>query len=129
VSISSGTTSPGDVKLSPAPPTEKGSLSGTASLVLDNGETSPLAGVLIRVTTNDDPGLMQPLPAKANMAGGAAFDFFTRPGVPPNYRELYAFTDDAGAYSIDGIPAGTYTAVAVRPGLESDRKQVTISGT
>ncbi len=129
VDISAGSTTPGDAKLSPAPPAEKGSMSGTAYLVFDSGDKSPLAGVLVRVTTNDDPGWMQPMPARATAAGGAEVSFFDRPGLPPNRRELYTFTDDKGAYTIDGIPAGQYSAVAVRPGLEPDRKSVTISGT
>ena len=105
-----------------------GSLSGTVDLVTDGGDKEPLSGVLVRLTNNTDPQPMRPLPDKAVTAAGAQIDLRTSPGIaPPFPRDYYAFSDESGAFLIDGVPAGPYTAVAVRPGLEPDSKQVTIA--
>ena len=125
--VSPFSTTPGDIQLHAADPTAKGVMTGTAYLIADDGQKSPVAGVLVRLAPRDYPDPVQPLPGEAIGSNGAPVDVYPSSGRSHSYRERYTFTDETGAYSLDGIPAGDYLAVAVRPGLEVDQKPVTIT--
>jgi hypothetical protein len=127
--VSPFSTTPGDIRLHAADPAARGIMAGTAYVVDEDGTKAPVAGVLIRIAPRNlpDPPVM-PLPGEATGANGAAMDLWGAAGRAHSFRDRYTHTDDSGAYSLDGIPAGDYVAVAVRPGLEPDHKPVTISG-
>lgn len=127
VTVTAGTTTSGDVSLASAPPVPHGSMSGTAFLVAADGSKQPLDGVLVRLAPVNDPLPMRPMPAVATDSTGAHISFY--PGIwgGGGIQELYTFTDSTGAYKLDNVPAGNYTAVAVRPGLDPDSKPVTIT--
>ena len=126
-------TTAGDLRLHAADASAKGVLRGTAYAVDEDGSKSPVAGVLVRVVSrgSTEPPMppFQPLPGEAIGAGGAAFDLYPSAGRSHSYRELYTYSDENGAYILDGIPAGEYIAAAVRPGLVPEEKNVTISAT
>lgn len=144
LAVEAGATTPGDAALAPDVAAETGALSGTVYLRMDSGDPTPLAGVLVRVTPKDEPVEIQPLPDDAIDEDGDVVDLYpddsdVPPPPPPPLKsgdstmpvrfsdEYYAFSDENGQYSIDGIPAGEYTAMAVRPGLQPDRQPVTIT--
>jgi hypothetical protein len=68
-----------------------------------------------------------PLPEQAVDQNGAPVNLYGAASRLTSYRERYTFTDETGGYTLDGIPAGDYIAVAVRHGLETDQKPVTIT--
>ncbi len=122
--VVAGSTSPGDAALTPAAPASKGSMTGTVSLIADDGTQHPLAAALVRLAHKTDPQPLKPLPANiVQMAQGGQPVLFP---TDRHDRELCTFTDDNGAYTLQGVPAGDYVAVAVRPGLEPNQKPVTI---
>src|SRR5687768_120006 len=125
--VSAFSTTPGDIQIHVADAGAKGVMSGTAYLISDDGQKSPLAGVLVRLAPRDYPDPVQPLPGEAVGSNGAPIDLYPASGRSHTYRERYTFTDETGAYSLDGISAGDYLAVAVRHGLEVDQKPVTIT--
>ncbi len=125
--VSAFSTTPGDIQLHAADPAANGVMAGTAYLISEEGQKSPVAGVLVRVTPREYPDPIQPLPGEAIGSNGASVDMYPASGRSHSFRERYTFTDETGAYSLDGIPAGDYLAVAVRPGLEVDQKPVTIT--
>ncbi|MCX6376446.1 MAG: carboxypeptidase regulatory-like domain-containing protein, partial [Armatimonadetes bacterium] len=142
LTVEAGATTPGDAALAPDVAAETGTLSGTVYLRADSGDPTPLAGVLVRVTPKDEPVEIQPLPDDAIDEDGEVVDLYPDdddvPPPPPLKSgdstmperfsdEYYAFSDENGKYTIDGIPAGEYTAMAVRPGLQPDRQPVTIT--
>jgi len=144
LSVEAGATTPGDAALAPDVAAEAGTLSGTVYLRMDSGEPHPLAGVLVRVTPKNEPIEIQPLPDGAVDEDGDVVDLYpgdndVPPSPPPPLKsgdstmpvrfsdEYYAFSDENGQYSIDGIPAGEYIAMAVRPGLQPDRQPVIIT--
>lgn len=122
--VRAGATTPGDAALEPGEAGPRGAMAGTAYLVTPDGGKQPLAGVLVRLAAADDPVPMRPLPATALGPDGATVGLY--PGGPGADRELYTFTDENGAYRIEGAPAGEYVAAAVRPGLVADSRNVAI---
>jgi len=50
---------------------------------------------------------------------------FVPPG-PPIRRRLFTFTKADGSFELTGVPAGTYTAIAYKPGYEHDEEQVEV---
>jgi hypothetical protein len=127
VDVKAGATTPGDIRLTPDEPGAQGSVSGTVSAVTADGGTEPLAGALVRLAAPDDPVAYRPLPGSAGRPGGGKVEFYDSLPPGPPVRELYTFSDEKGAYRVDGVPAGTYTAVAVRPGFVTDSKPVTVA--
>lgn len=127
LTVAAGSTTPGDAILEPAPAQGAGSMTGTVYLVADNGDKSPLAGALVRLARRNEIEPMRPLPLGTN-AGAPGVERVFYPDVKDRYREreLYTFSTDDGSYKLDGVPAGDYTAIAVRPGLEAHQQPVTI---
>lgn len=142
LAVEAGMTTPGDAALSPGVAAGNGTLSGNVYLRATSGDPTPLAGVLVRVTPREEPIEIQPLPDGAVDENGNVVDLYPDDNdVPPSpplrsggstmpvrfSNEYYAFSDENGKYTIDGIPAGDYIAMAVRPGLQPDRQPVTIT--
>ena len=126
LTVSDGVTTPGDAKLTPIDPsTTAGTVSGTAYLVDDSGAKNPIGGVLVRLAKADDPAPMAPMPDSAIDTGGNTVMLYPSKHGP----EYYSYTDSTGAYTITGVPAGAYLAVAVRPGMEADSHAVTVVAT
>jgi hypothetical protein len=122
-------TTVGDAALQPDPTADVGALAGTVYLAQASGETRPIAGVLVRLIPEAEPIEYEPLPGEAIGEDGQVVDLYPddeAPG-PPIFHEYYAFSDENGAYRIDGVPVGRYTAVAVRPGLVPGHQPVTIT--
>ncbi len=120
VTVNASATTTGDFALAPVSTSSAGSLKGTVSVRSEDGSLRPLAGVLVRVARPDDPDRFAPVPdtppAPPALASRAEGD-----------RDYCAFTGADGAYLIEGIPAGTYLAIAVRPGMQHAQASVTIT--
>lgn len=123
VTVNARATSTGDVALVPVSPAETGSVEGIVFVRNADGTTTPLAGVLVRLADLGDPYILEPLPLRAAPPSRGVDDSWTPPSP---YRDYCAFTDENGEYSIEGVPAGHYLAVAVRPGFEPERKEVDV---
>ncbi len=118
VSVSAGTTTPADFALSPEAAQGTGTMTGTVYLITDSGSQTPLPGALVRLAPANYVGIMQPLPAAVMPGAGG------HPNLGP---EWITFTDENGNYTLSGVPAGDYLAIAVRAGLDADRESVTIT--
>ena len=129
--VSPFSTTAGDLRLHAADPAAKGVMSGTATLVAEDGARTPVAGALVRLVPRGlpEPPMppTRPLPEQALGAGGGSVDLYPSAGRSHTSRDRYTYTDENGAYSLDGIPAGEYTAAAVRAGLDPEEKPVTIT--
>lgn len=138
LTVEAGVTTPGDAVLSPANQTGTGSVAGTVYLT-SGGKRSPLPGVLVKVMSPEEPIDIPPLPGNAVNEKGEIVSFSagravlgksvsgsrssTFPRMPVEY---YAYTNQDGKYRIDGIPAGEYTVLAMRPGMEYASQGITI---
>ena len=124
-------TTVGDAALEPDPTAEVGALAGTVYVKPETGDPAPVAGVLVRLIPKADPIEYEPLPEEAIGENGDVVDIYPddddQAPAPPIFQEYYAFSDENGAYRIDGVPVGEYTAVAVRPGLVPDHQAVIIA--
>ena len=128
LTVNSGATTPGDVALQPISPEETGSVEGTAYLKAENGDLTPISGVMVRlVSMAVVPMDVPPLPPTAIDESGTAVNLYPEPWPIPFPRDYYAFTGDDGKYRIDGVLPGDYMAVAIRPGLEIDSHPVTVT--
>lgn len=123
VTIGAGSVTSRNMALSAMSPAGAGSVAGTVWLRIDGGSPSPLGGVMVRFYSLEDPA---PPPPGAPLPESDP-DVPPAPPDPGECREYYTFTGPDGRYRLDGLPAGVYHAEAVRPGLNSDDKQVTIS--
>lgn len=126
LTVAAGATTTGDAALHALPPAESGAMKGLATLTMEDGTQRPLGGVLVRLAPQNALNPERPAPETACDVDGNTVPLY---GGPPTElpRDYYTFTADDGTYLLDGIPAGDYLAVAVRPGLDSDRTPVTIT--
>ncbi len=131
LTVTAGSTTVGDAALTPIVVPNSGSLAGQVSVVTEDGANKPLPGVMVRlapVALANDPNQQQPLPPVAlDGAGKEVAIYPDAPPVPDNARGWYAFTDQEGMYQIDGIPAGDYIALAIRPGFLVAHQTVAIA--
>ncbi len=114
---------------------DTGTLKGTVSLESD-GTVTPLAGALVRlrpVETSDEDSLNQPLPAMLYQVAADSNRPVKIDPVTGNIdsiqecpRELIAYTNETGSYVIENIPAGSYRAKAVSPGMDVKGAAVTV---
>ncbi len=136
LAVTTGATTTGDAALPTLPPTERGGMKGIASLKMDDDTLRPLGGVLVRLAPMNALEPERPAPETARDGAGNTVPLYPDrnrlmppPPPPPGMpvvREYYTYTAEDGSYALEGIPAGNYLAVAVRPGLEGERKPVTI---
>ncbi len=107
-----------------------GTLFGTVTAVV-NGAQVPVPGALVALVPQG-VSLPEPLPTPLEMTVGEVVRALQNPvkgaGQVPRYghRPLFTFTRADGSYEIAGIPAGTYLAVALKPGYSRDEKTVTV---
>lgn len=146
LTVAANATTAGDASLQTDTQAGTGAVSGTVSVQTDSGESRPVSGVLVRLVKHGSPVDTNPLPGDAIDADGNVVDLYPNDGndapppvpqgiapsgsgVPPVpfMNEYYTFSDENGAYKIDGVPAGQYTAVAVRPGMQADQQSVAIT--
>ncbi len=141
LTVTAGATTPGDAALQAGAPAGTGTLTGTAYLQTDSGEPQPVPGVLVRLVPSGHPVDVDPLPDWAIGGDGNPVDLYPDDGVAPPpvpfskldgppmppYFDYYTYTDENGAYKMTDLPAGQYTAVAVRPGLQIEQQTVTIA--
>ena len=143
LTVNAGATTPGDASLAKSAPTETGSLTGSVYLQTDSSDPRPIPGVLVRLVPNGEPIDTHPLPGGAVGEDGDSVDLYPDDGIAPPpipfgrddgvpmppvwFDQYYTYTDENGAYQLGGVPAGQYTAVAVRPGLQSAQQAVTIT--
>lgn len=119
--VTAGAATTVNVSLATVPPAGSGVVEGTVSTTDAAGATVPLAGALVRLGRADETGDL-PIPDVMNDNKGGTVDLRGEGHGGP--RPLYAYTDEAGGYRIEGVPAGSFRAVAVRAGFE--RKAVTV---
>jgi len=124
VTIAAGSTAEGDIKLVAVSAAAKGSVQGTVTTTNSDGSVTPLGGVFIALypASGAAPTPM-PLPPTALGAGNQPVTIYS-PG--PSWLGYYAYTASDGTYTIAGVPAGAYTANAVRPGFQSATQSVTV---
>jgi len=122
--VSAGATATGDVALQIADPTA-GSIQGVVSGTNSDGSLSTLSGVFVVLMPNNGGVLPPVIPMPAYATGENDKKISLYP-MPPLYQQYYAYTADDGTYKINGIPAGDYTATAMRPGFDTATQSVTI---
>ena len=118
LTVIAGQTTVGDTALTPASTAGAGSMAGAvyADSRTADSVSRPLAGALVRLVPADFPNSDAPLP----VTSGAG----SREMPPLALPEYYAFSGEDGTYRIDGVPAGSYLAVAVRHGFMPDKRSV-----
>ena len=117
LTVTAGSTTAGDIALTPAAAAATGSMTGSVTALDASGTPSPIGGVLVRLTSPGDVTANAPMPRPYSVHGGF--------GVP--VADMFTFSDATGAYTLSNVPAGTYLAVAVRPGLTTATATVTIA--
>lgn len=123
ITITAGATANGDIALTPAP-VSAGTVSGTVTEQNSDGSTSPLAGVFVVLYSPTAVGTPMATPPTAIGPGKSTVTLFS---VPPGFHEYYAYTASDGTYTINGVPAGPYTAYAIRPGFQSSNQSITVT--
>jgi len=118
VTVYAASTTPGDVALYPVATGETGAVKGTVYLSTDDGRVDPLVGVMVILTSADNPEPPPPLPPLYEQQPGGRFGYVG--------DEYWAYSGPDGTYSIEGVPPGRYVATAVRPGMQIDQQEVTI---
>jgi hypothetical protein len=117
VDVAAGATTSCDIQLAPNDAGPRGAIAGVVTTLSESGAAEPVAGALVTV---EPPAAMptepQALPRNLRKMGAH---------MPPE-PAYYAYTDETGAYRIDGIPAGAYAASAVRPGFRPASASVQI---
>jgi hypothetical protein len=143
LTVNAGSTTTGDASLTKDASVQAGALSGVVYLQTDSTDPRPVPGVLVRLVPSGKPTDTNPLPGGAIGADGDPVDLYPDDGIAPPppppgkgdgapappvwFDQYYTYTDENGAYKLDGVPAGQYTAVAVRPGLQPSQQAVTIT--
>lgn len=128
LTVNAGATTPGDAALQPISPEETGSVEGTAYLKAENGDLTPISGVMVRLVSKDVILLdVPPLPPTATDESGTTVNLYPDPSPIPFPNDYYTFTGEDGKYRLDGVLPGDYMAVAIRPGLEVDSHPVTVT--
>jgi hypothetical protein len=125
LTVSAGATTAGDVALQAAT-TSTGSVAGSVTSTNTDGAVVPVSGVFI-VLTSSTSGAQPPIvamPATATSASNQSIALY--PTIGPSWQQYYTYTADDGSYHLDGVPAGSYTATAMRSGFNSQSQSVTI---
>ncbi len=128
LSVNAAATTVGDAQLTVVD-VEAGSVKGTVSGTSADGATFPLGGAFIVLMPNNGvvppPPPTIPQPATATDGGHNVVNIYPMP-PDPNWKEYYSYSSDDGSYQVSGIPAGVYSATAMRPGFDSITQQVTV---
>jgi len=109
-------------------PRETGTVYGTVMAQVD-GNLIPVPGALVMLKPQGTP---EPVISEKLTVGQLISEQmnptqqgFVPPG-PPIRRRLFTFTKADGSFELTGVPAGTYTAIAFKPGYGRDEKQVEV---
>ena len=109
-------------------PRETGTVYGTVMAQVD-GNLIPVPGALVMLKPQGTP---EPIISEELSVGQLISEQmnptqqgFVPPG-PPIRRRLFTFTKADGSFELTGVPAGTYTAVAFKPGYGRNEKQVEV---
>lgn len=124
VDVVAGAATTANAALAAAASAGTGVVEGTVSTTNASGEVVPLAGALVRLGRTDETDDL-PIPDVMTNGKGDQVDLRGdghRGGVP-----LFAFTDKTGAYRIEGVPAGTFRAMAVRAGFDPKAVEVSLT--
>jgi len=120
-----------DFQLTPRP-RETGTVVGTVMAEL-NGTLVPVPGALVLLkpqngiivplseTVTEETTVGQLISSQMNPSQQG----LVPPGRPIRYR-LFTFTKADGSFELTGVPAGTYTAIALKPGYGQDTKTVEV---
>jgi hypothetical protein len=110
-------------------PRETGTVYGTVMAQVD-GNLIPVPGALVMLKPQGTP---EPVISEKLTVGQLISEQmnptqqgFVPPG-PPIRRRLFTFTKADGSFELTGVPAGTYTAIAFKPGYGRDEKQVEVT--
>jgi hypothetical protein len=110
-------------------PRETGTVYGTVMARVDDGNLIPVPGALVMLKPQGTP---EPVISEKLTVGqliskqmNPTQQGFVPPG-PPIRRRLFTFTKADGSFELTGVPAGTYTAIAFKPGYGRDEKQVEV---
>jgi len=109
-------------------PRETGTVYGTVMAQVD-GNLIPVPGALVMLKPQGTP---EPVISEKLTVGqliskqmNPTQQGFVPPG-PPIRRRLFTFTKADGSFELTGVPAGSYTAIAFKPGYGRDEKQVEV---
>ncbi len=109
-------------------PRETGTVYGTVMAQVD-GNLIPVPGALVMLKPQGTP---EPIILEKLTVGqlisvqmNPTQQGFMPPGPPIRHR-LFTFTKADGSFELTGVPTGTYTAVAFKPGYGRDEKQVEV---
>jgi len=120
-------TTPLDFTLVPLP-RETGIVYGTVMAQVD-GNLIPVPGALVMLKPQgtSEPIILEELTVGQLISAqmNPTQQGFVPPG-PPIRRRLFTFTKADGSFELTGVPTGTYTAVAFKPGYGRDEKQVEV---
>ncbi len=126
LTVNAAATTVGDAQLTAADITA-GSVKGTVSGSNADGTVFPLGGAFIILVPNNGP-TPPPIPTVPQPA--RALDgnrnVVSQYPVDPVWKEYYSYSADDGSYQVDGVPAGVYSATAMRPGFDSVTSPVTV---
>ena len=120
-------TTPRDFTLVPLP-RETGIVYGTVMAQVD-GNLIPVPGALVMIKPQGTP---EPIILEELTVGqlireqmNPTQQGFVPPG-PPIRRRFFTFAKADGSFELTGVPAGTYTAIAFKPGYGRDERQVEV---
>ena len=127
VTVEALKTVPLDFTLTPLP-RETGTVYGTVMAQV-NGNLLPVPGALVMLKPQ---GVPEPLELEKLTVGQLISEQMNPvkqglvPPGPPIRRRLFTFTKADGSYELTGVPAGSYIAVAFKPGYGRDEKPVEV---
>ena len=124
--MTAGATAAGDIHLV-AVTVGSGIMQGTVTETNSDGSSSALGGVFVILTAANSGGgspVTDPVPPTAMGSGGLPIILWP---ISPIGSDFFAYSASDGTYSIAGVPAGTYTATAIRPGFVTQTEAVTIT--
>ena len=109
-------------------PRETGIVYGTVMAQVD-GKLIPVPGALVMLKPQGtpEPIILEKLTVGQLISAqmNPTQQGFVPPGPPIRHR-LFTFTKADGSFELTGVPTGTYTAVAFKPGYGRDEKQVEV---
>ncbi|MEI7834010.1 MAG: carboxypeptidase-like regulatory domain-containing protein, partial [bacterium] len=126
LTVAVAATTVGDAQLT-AVDVATGSVKGVVSGSSADGTVFPLGGAFIILVPNNGP---TPPPVPTVPQPARALDgkrnVVSQYPVDPIWKEYYSYSADDGSYQVDGVPAGVYSATAMRPGFDSVTSPVTV---
>lgn len=107
-------------------PLQVGTVAGTVKAQV-NGQLVAVAGALVGLIPKDSAAPSPPPPPSLTV--GALMSTMQKGKMHPDdrpHRWLFTFTKADGTFELTGVPAGNYTAIALKRGLGEDRRDITV---